>query len=406
MEHNSWRSVNRTFGVDERVDLANANLSEAELAFADLRNADLSGARMKLSNLEEADLEDAYLADACLVEANLRRSRLKGAALWGADLSDSSLAEASLFRSNLRDAILAGANLEEVDLGESRLWNANLEYADLTRADLSTADLRGASLAEASLSRARLEGTQLDGANLRGANMRGIVVNDATSLDRANLTDVHFSSGFDLLQLAWSEIVINGATYYRERVEMGDQILPWTTENLRLILESQRLPDDAVSKARRVVEVLREIGLQTGLWLDGDGSAKIEIKGSDTSIWLNVGDASDVEVPSLARIDEAARAMIDIQEYFDQYKLLGLTPKLVQSLSKLTADHEAILDSAEVAEERKKLRTRLQALADAVGGAPIERAGKELAVGALGEIPGPFITKVLFEWYRLAGKQP
>ena len=122
----------------------------------------------------EGDVWD--LADADLSGANLSRADLRGADLSRADLRGA----------NLRGADLRGADLSRADLSRADLRGANLSRADLRWADLRDANLRGADLRDANLSRANLRGANLRGADLRGADLRGADLSDA-NLSRADL---------------------------------------------------------------------------------------------------------------------------------------------------------------------------------------------------------------------------
>ena len=92
--------------VKKNVNLALADLGDAELAWADLAGANLEGA-----NLEDADLSWADLIGANLEDANLKDANLKGANLNEANISGADLADADLEGAKLEWAILDGANL-------------------------------------------------------------------------------------------------------------------------------------------------------------------------------------------------------------------------------------------------------------------------------------------------------
>jgi hypothetical protein len=84
------------------------------------------------------------------------KANLAGANLGGANLRGANLAGADLRGANLRGANLRGANL-----GVADLRGANLRVADLRGADLRVADLRGANLRGANLRGANLRGADL-----------------------------------------------------------------------------------------------------------------------------------------------------------------------------------------------------------------------------------------------------
>jgi len=87
--------------INDKLDLSEADLSEANLSGADLSEANLSGADLFEANLSEADLPEADLSEADLSEAdlswaNLSEANLYGANLYGADLSEANLSGADL----------------------------------------------------------------------------------------------------------------------------------------------------------------------------------------------------------------------------------------------------------------------------------------------------------------------
>ena len=135
------------WGIKNKADLRDADLSESYLRDANLIGADLSDA-----NLIGADLSDANIIGADLSDANLRDANLRGAYLSEANLSDANLRGADLSDANLRGADLRGANLIGAYLIGAELSDANLRGANLSGADLSGADLIGAYLIGANLS--------------------------------------------------------------------------------------------------------------------------------------------------------------------------------------------------------------------------------------------------------------
>ena len=62
-----------------RVDLSDADLSDADLCGADLRGADLCGANLRGADLSDANLRSADLRSANLSGADLRSANLSGA---------------------------------------------------------------------------------------------------------------------------------------------------------------------------------------------------------------------------------------------------------------------------------------------------------------------------------------
>ena len=130
------------------IQLADAELSGANLFGAFLDNADLCGAK-----LSSANLSNRFFHDADLSAANLD---------WAG------LSFAFGVRVNLR-----GASLKNADLKGARLELSNLSGVDLSGADLSGTSLVASNLSFASLRYADLNGTSLGGTNLNGTDLSG-----------------------------------------------------------------------------------------------------------------------------------------------------------------------------------------------------------------------------------------
>ncbi|MBE9187026.1 pentapeptide repeat-containing protein [Microcoleus sp. LEGE 07076] len=176
----------------EAAKLLQANLSEANLSEANLNNADLTTANLSEANLSKANLRGAKLAVANLSGANLKQANLEYANLVAADLSNANLKDTKLARANFSDANLTGVNLvgvalDSVDLSRANLTEVNLcgsslVYANLSGATLTSADLRGANLNCTNLEKANLKGANLSGvANLETAKLAGAIMPDGTT---------------------------------------------------------------------------------------------------------------------------------------------------------------------------------------------------------------------------------
>ena len=103
------------------------------------------------------------------------KANLAGANLGRAYLAGANLDGAYLGRANLDGANLAGANLDGANLA-----GANLDGAYLAGAYLGRANLDGANLGRAYLAGANLAGANLDGANLAGAYLGRAKIRDKT----------------------------------------------------------------------------------------------------------------------------------------------------------------------------------------------------------------------------------
>jgi hypothetical protein len=132
-------------------------------------------------DLAGADLTDANLVGVDLTGANLTRARLIGANLEGANLEDANLTRASVPGASLKNANLTRADLTTASLEATVLIGANLSGANLSHAYLGAANLTGANL----------EGANLDSANLAGVNLKGVDLSKAKNVPPAILRE-HF----------------------------------------------------------------------------------------------------------------------------------------------------------------------------------------------------------------------
>jgi uncharacterized protein YjbI with pentapeptide repeats len=203
-----WRAENPGVRLDlHEADLSEAGLIGANLTRADLRKANLHRARLHHATLHQADLSEANLHKANLLtadlhEASLYRADLHEAYLLGANLRGAGLGEANLHRTNLRgvdlyQAWIFRADLREAHLHGAKLGGAHLDGADLCGADLFEADLHGADLRKAKLHGAKLHdaklhSAKLGGADLTRADLRGAELHKA-DLFEANLANADLS---------------------------------------------------------------------------------------------------------------------------------------------------------------------------------------------------------------------
>lgn len=95
---------------------------------------------------EGMQLARANLTQAQLRNANLIGADLRGAMLASADLAYANLSMANLVSADLRGALLLGATLRQADLSGADLQDADLSFVNLTGAELAGANLRGAKL--------------------------------------------------------------------------------------------------------------------------------------------------------------------------------------------------------------------------------------------------------------------
>lgn len=115
-------------------------------------------------------LDNAYLWMVDLEQVWMREAFLRNANLYGANLSRATLTWTNLSGANLRTANLSEAHLRGVNLSAARLMGATLRGARLDEADLRNANLSGADLRGARFPKTNLEDAlSLEAANLRGA---------------------------------------------------------------------------------------------------------------------------------------------------------------------------------------------------------------------------------------------
>jgi len=159
IECNSFRLCVKK-AVKVGANLANADLSSANLAGTYLSDVNLTDANLSGTNLACADLSGANLTNAVLSGAKLSRADLSGANLARAYLTNADLSGANLARASLADAYLSRANLTDANLARANLSNAYLVSAYLADANLTGADLSGANLARADFMDAKLAGAK------------------------------------------------------------------------------------------------------------------------------------------------------------------------------------------------------------------------------------------------------
>lgn len=143
-------------------------VQKISLEDADLANEDLSSANLSGLQAPNSDLSDTNLSGAKLTSANLSGSTMGGVKLSSADLS-----KATISSSDLTGANLDHANLKSADLMESKLRGASLVSAVISNANLTKADFSGADLRDADLSFCSFAGGNITGANMEGVDLEG-----------------------------------------------------------------------------------------------------------------------------------------------------------------------------------------------------------------------------------------
>jgi uncharacterized protein YjbI with pentapeptide repeats len=232
------------------ADLAEVNLTGADLSSANLGKADLTGSVLRDVTLARADLSETDgagidLTGAMAVQIRAKGSLWEGAVLDGADLSGADLTEIDLRgargagtrmdRARLRGADLTDSVWIEASFAEARLHQARAARADLTRADLTQAAFTEAGLekarmdgviaVEANFSEAKMAGASLVGARLQGAvctraDMRETALAGA-DLVRANLAGADLS-GADLRNASLADANLDGVKLEGAKLDGAD----------------------------------------------------------------------------------------------------------------------------------------------------------------------------------------
>ena len=136
----------------KRVDLRQADLSEARLEGADLRFVRMQGAVLFSAHMENTDLRNTKLERADLSNANLEMARLSSA-----DLRNSKMGEASLEGANLRNADLRGANISQASFRNADLRGIKID----PRHTLVQIDFAGSALGSVDLTNAFISQKQI-----------------------------------------------------------------------------------------------------------------------------------------------------------------------------------------------------------------------------------------------------
>jgi len=156
------------------LDLHGLDLSGLDLSGALLTGSDLRGANLEGSKLESVFAQDAEMDGACFKDVMLCYSLLQRVSLAGADFSGADLAEAKVFLCNLQaakfiKASLVGAEMLGCDMSNSRFELSNLQgvimrESELEGAEFNSCDLREVDFRKATLLSARFESVVVEGA--------------------------------------------------------------------------------------------------------------------------------------------------------------------------------------------------------------------------------------------------
>ena len=127
--------VNLVVRRNRRSELPGINLAGAELIDADFRNSNLRDADLSGTKLHYAKFYGACMRKVSLAKADLKDANARSVDFQRADFTDS-----CLLRTDFRDAKLKNASFQRVDFSEANLKNADISGADFTRAKGLTQD--------------------------------------------------------------------------------------------------------------------------------------------------------------------------------------------------------------------------------------------------------------------------
>lgn len=229
----------------DRVNLADADLSKADLRAAILRECNVArsnfrSALLKGANLarvagQHADFSYADLSTGCAKQADFQSASFVGASLAGAMLAEANFKHANLTyasfqaadlrKADLRHTAIEGASFSAADLSQAELRGLRLHVADFTGARFTQADMNGCNLEDmhlphtdfqgADLDGALLTGTRMPGANFRGADLRNTGLADidweGADLRNADLSGASFHLGSSRSGLVGSPIACEGS---------------------------------------------------------------------------------------------------------------------------------------------------------------------------------------------------
>jgi uncharacterized protein YjbI with pentapeptide repeats/uncharacterized RDD family membrane protein YckC len=177
-EDGRWDTYDDEIADLSKIQMKQANLTEANLSRVLMNRSDLSRSILNKANMSHARLVGTNLSSTQLIGSNLQKTILEDAILTGADISDAKLMEADLYAANLGRVSAIGtqishANLTNTDWQGADLSEAYLDNANLTNANFSAARLLGAVLRSTNMKNANLRNADLSRADLRGANLEG-----------------------------------------------------------------------------------------------------------------------------------------------------------------------------------------------------------------------------------------
>jgi uncharacterized protein YjbI with pentapeptide repeats len=156
----------------EQADFTQADLRGTSFLGSVLRSATFLGADLRGANFQRAELNGAvFQTMENMDDVARQRVRLAGADFTGADLRFARMPAVDLAGAILTGARFESANLSAANLEGVALHGADFNGADLRGATLTESAMSGATFERAKLSRAKLGGIEWERADLRGADL-------------------------------------------------------------------------------------------------------------------------------------------------------------------------------------------------------------------------------------------
>ncbi|MBD2612659.1 pentapeptide repeat-containing protein [Nostoc punctiforme FACHB-252] len=318
----------------QTADLRGANLTQTNLRYAHLNGSDLRQAVIKQADLYRANLSWANLSQQDLRGANLARVDFQGADLSAANLSEANLNEAKLDAANLTGAILVGANLTYAYMPRVQLVQANLEKAQLVHTELTAANLQQCVLDRANLMGVRLRKAQLQQASLQKAYLSG------SQLKAANLTNANLQKA-DLSQANLEDAILTQADL------RGAEIPQATQANLELAIlgELDKIIEQSLHLELKVWGSSFAFSPDSEMLAYTDWNEKIILVNANTGEQVNQIDLQSEPVVSV--VFSADGKTICESLYVNELKLWNpLTGKLIQHLKNHSANYTSFVFNA------------------------------------------------------------
>lgn len=131
---NQWRRENPNVIPDlRRAELQSSQLANCDLSAADLREARLAWADLRSTSLRSADLRGVLINDARAPYADFSDSQLQNSCLWGSDFREAVFCRADLSGANLMCAQLIRADFTDANLTGCKVYGTSAWEVKLER---------------------------------------------------------------------------------------------------------------------------------------------------------------------------------------------------------------------------------------------------------------------------------